>query len=92
MNLAKKIGATTISHSGWHVYNNMEHMLDRNIAAEYSCQSDSEEYGKTVELHKHMLPKTDAILDRSINIKSSDEEIAKTVEDIQSIMIKINNK
>ena len=67
----------TISHSGWHVYNNMEQILNIDGGTRY---------------HKHMLPQTDDILERAvnisigvvdgglgsafgINIKSTDEEI-----------------
>lgn len=52
------IGSKTISHSGWHVYNNMEQML----ALEYDLPE------KKVTYHKHMLPRTDDILARAVNI------------------------
>ena len=62
------IGATTISHSGWHVYNNMEQILEKKTSTEYNCPYVCEAYGQSIEYHKHMLPQTDAILDRAINI------------------------
>lgn len=54
--VAKALSSKTVDQSGWHVYNNMEHILahtDRN--------------GKKL-YHKNMLPKTDDILGRSINL------------------------
>ena len=63
-----KIGAVTIAHSGWHVYNNMEQILEKKTSTEYNCPYVCEAYGQTIEYHKHMLPNTDAILDRAINI------------------------
>lgn len=63
-----KIGATTISHSGWHVYNNMEQILEKKTSTEYNCPYVCEAYGKSIEYHAHMLPQTDAILDRAVNI------------------------
>jgi len=63
-----KIGATTIAHSGWHVYNNMEQILEKKTSTEYNCPYVCEAYGRKIEYHKHMLPRTDAILDRAINI------------------------
>lgn len=63
-----KIGAVTIAHSGWHVYNNMEQILEKKTSTDYKCPYVCEAYGQDIEYHAHMLPKTDAILDRAINI------------------------
>ncbi len=54
--VAKKLGTRTMEKSGWHVYNNMEQILawkDRDGRA---------------PLRKNMLPRTDDILSRSINL------------------------
>lgn len=64
----KKIGSKTISHSGWHVYNNMEQILEKKTVTEYNCPYVCEAYGKEIEYHAHMLPKTDSILERAVNI------------------------
>ena len=66
--LGEKIGSKTIAHSGWHVYNNMEQILDRGTVTKFNCPYACAQYGKPVEYHKHMLPQTDAILDRAMNI------------------------
>ena len=77
----EKIGAKTVAHSGWHVYNNMEQIL------------------KALNIKPHVLPKTDSILDRAINVSigvvdaglgapfginilSSDKDIEETAEKI----------
>lgn len=62
------IGGKTISNSGWHVYNNMEQILEKKTVTEFRCPYDCKEYSGTAEYHKHMLPKTDDILERAVNI------------------------
>jgi len=54
----EKIGSKTIAHSGWHVYNNMEQVL----ALKYEYD------GKVITYEKGMLPQTDDILNRAMNI------------------------
>ena len=83
--VAEALGTKTVSGSGWHVYNNMEHVLA------YTDSAGNKPY------HKHMLPQTDDILNRSINLSvgvvdpglgasfginilSTDEEIEKTAQ------------
>jgi dTDP-4-amino-4,6-dideoxygalactose transaminase len=53
--VAKELGTTTVDHSGWHVYANMEHVN------RYLKEVD-QPYGKGA------YPKTDSILSRSINL------------------------
>ncbi len=53
--VAKKLGTTTVDHSGWHVYANMEH-LNRYLA-ENGLPHDKGAY-----------PRTDDILSRAINL------------------------
>jgi dTDP-4-amino-4,6-dideoxygalactose transaminase len=62
------IGSKTISHSGWHVYNNMEQILEKKTSTEYKCPYVCEAYGQDIKYAAHMLPKTDGILDRAVNI------------------------
>ncbi|MDR3644484.1 MAG: DegT/DnrJ/EryC1/StrS family aminotransferase [Clostridia bacterium] len=64
----EKIGSKTLAHSGWHVYNNMEQILDKKTVTEFNCPYICQEYGREIEYHAHMLPQTDGILDRAINI------------------------
>jgi len=65
---AEKIGTKTLIHSGWHVYNNMESILNKKVLTTFCCPFDCKEYGKTVEYKPHMLPQTDEILSRAVNI------------------------
>lgn len=83
--IAAALGTKTVSESGWHVYNHMEHIL-----------RVTDNQGNRL-FHKHMLPQTDDILERSINLSvgvvdpglgagfginilSNDEEIQKKAE------------
>jgi dTDP-4-amino-4,6-dideoxygalactose transaminase len=54
--VAEALQSKTVDQSGWHVYNNMEQILAYNGPD-----------GKPL-YHQHMLPKTDDILSRSINL------------------------
>jgi 8-amino-3,8-dideoxy-alpha-D-manno-octulosonate transaminase len=63
-----KIGSKPISHSGWHVYNNMEQILEKKTATEYNCPYVCEAYGQNIEYRAHMLPQTDGILERAVNV------------------------
>lgn len=63
-----KIGAKTISYSGWHVYNNMEQILEKKTSTVYNCPYVCEAYGQDIQYSAHMLPKTDSILERAVNI------------------------
>jgi dTDP-4-amino-4,6-dideoxygalactose transaminase len=54
--VARALGSKTIEKSGWHVYNNMEQIL-----------AHTGPDGKPL-FQQHMLPKTDDILSRSINL------------------------
>ncbi len=65
---AEKIGTKTLIHSGWHVYNNMESILNKRVLTTFCCPFDCKEYGKTVEYKPHMLPQTDEFLSRAVNI------------------------
>ncbi len=89
--VAEALGTKTVIHSGWHVYNNMEHIL---------AQTDSA--GNRL-YYKHMLPQTDDLLGRAINLSvgvvdaglgaafginilSSDEEIQHKAEEFIRIV------
>lgn len=64
---AKKLGTKTVAGSGWHVYSNMEQILGKKqISAGPPFRS--REFQTAVEYRKGMLPATDDILSRAINI------------------------
>jgi len=66
--LAKKLGTTTVSKSGWHVYNNMEQILGKKMITEHGCPYNCSCYPCQQEYRKGMLPRTDDILGRAINL------------------------
>ncbi|MHA1489293.1 MAG: DegT/DnrJ/EryC1/StrS family aminotransferase [Promethearchaeota archaeon] len=67
--LAKKIGCTTVAKSGWHVYNNMEHVMGQMTVTSEGCPFTCPYYnGPKVNYYKGMLPQTDDLLARAINI------------------------
>ena len=59
----EKAGTAVIARSGWHVYNNMEQILDKKTWTDaHPFHQDERTYAK------HMLPVTDDILERAVNI------------------------
>jgi dTDP-4-amino-4,6-dideoxygalactose transaminase len=61
------LGTKTVSHSGWHVYNNMEQILEKKQLTP-GPPFQSKEFPTDVEYSKGMLPQTDDYLERAINI------------------------
>ncbi len=64
----EKLGTKTVYNSGWHVYNNMENILGKKMPTSINCPFECPFYGKKIEYKKNMLPKTDDILQRAVNI------------------------
>ncbi|MFX1392327.1 MAG: DegT/DnrJ/EryC1/StrS family aminotransferase [Promethearchaeota archaeon] len=67
--MGEKLGCGVVADSGWHVYNNMEHFLGKMTVSEEGCPFNCPFYkGPEPVYSKGMLPQTDNILKRSINI------------------------
>jgi 8-amino-3,8-dideoxy-alpha-D-manno-octulosonate transaminase len=69
--LAQQLGTTTIAQSGWHVYNNMEQILGKMTVTKENCPFSCPYYtnkGGDVQYSKGMLPQTDDLINRAINI------------------------
>ena len=69
--IGKELGGGLLADSGWHVYNNMEHIIAQNVVAGTGCPFTCPHYrnkGGDMKYSKGMLPKTDSILSRAINI------------------------
>jgi dTDP-4-amino-4,6-dideoxygalactose transaminase len=65
--VAADLGSKTISESGWHVYNNMEQIIQkRQLTPGPPFQSS--EFPTQVEYRPGMLPRTDEILSRAVNL------------------------
>ena len=66
--VAEKLNTTTVSHSGWHVYNNMENILNMRTINPKNNPLKNQHYKGRAEYRKGMLPQTDRLLERAINI------------------------
>ena len=66
--VAKKLGTATMNKSGWHVYNNMEQILGKKMVTDHGCPYECSCYPCQQEYKKGMLPVTDRLLERAINI------------------------
>ena len=92
----EKAGTAVIARSGWHVYNNMEQILDKKTwTNNHPFRNDERKY------EKHMLPVTDDILERAVNISigvvdkglgaGTGININSTVEEINQVAANIRN-
>jgi dTDP-4-amino-4,6-dideoxygalactose transaminase len=67
--VADALGSITLDASGWHVYSNMEHLLERRTVSGRGCPFDCECHGGDgAGYYRGMLPATDALLARSMSI------------------------
>jgi dTDP-4-amino-4,6-dideoxygalactose transaminase len=67
--VADELGSITLAASGWHVYSNMEHLLERRTATGRGCPFDCACHGGDgAGYRRGMLPATDALLARSMSI------------------------
>jgi dTDP-4-amino-4,6-dideoxygalactose transaminase len=67
--VAAEIGSITLAESGWHVYTHMEHVLEKRTVTGRGCPFDCRcTRADEVVYEQGMLPRTDALLERSISI------------------------
>jgi dTDP-4-amino-4,6-dideoxygalactose transaminase len=66
--VAGKLDTTTVSKSGWHVYSNMEQILGKQMITGHGCPYKCATYPCEQEYRKGMLPRTDLLLERAINL------------------------
>jgi dTDP-4-amino-4,6-dideoxygalactose transaminase len=69
--IATELGTKVAADAGWHVYNNMEQILEQRTITPEKCPFTCSPYtahGGQMCYNKGMLPRTDALLNRSINI------------------------
>ena len=67
--IAGDLGTKVVADSGWHVYSNMEQILEKRTITPERCPFSCPFYeGGEVRYEKGMLPQTDDLLSRAINI------------------------
>jgi len=67
--IAGALGTKVVADSGWHVYTNMEQILEKRTITSEGCPFTCPYYeGGEVRYWKGMLPQTDSLLSRAINI------------------------
>ncbi len=67
--VANELGSKVVADSGWHVYSNMEHVLEKRTVTPEGCPFNCPLYkGPEPKYWKGMLPQTDDLLARAINI------------------------
>jgi dTDP-4-amino-4,6-dideoxygalactose transaminase len=67
--VAQDLDSKVLAEAGWHVYTNMEPILEKRMPVERGCPFNcSDTYSQDIHYYKGMLPQTDALLARSINI------------------------
>jgi 8-amino-3,8-dideoxy-alpha-D-manno-octulosonate transaminase len=67
--VANELGSKVVADSGWHVYSNMEHVLEKRTVTAEGCPFNCPYYkGPEPKYWKGMLPQTDALLARAMNI------------------------
>ncbi len=67
--VADDLRTRVIADSGWHVYSNMEQILEKRTITGEGCPFTCPLYkGPEPQYYKGMLPQTDALLARAINI------------------------
>jgi dTDP-4-amino-4,6-dideoxygalactose transaminase len=67
--IAGALGTRVVADSGWHVYTNMEQILEKRTITSEGCPFTCPYYeGGEVRYWKGMLPQTDDLLSRAINI------------------------
>jgi len=66
--VAAALGSITLADSGWHVYSNMEHLLEQRTVTGKGCPFDCRCSNEgEIGYHRGMLPRTDALLARSMS-------------------------
>jgi len=65
--VTEHLDSITLDHTGWHVYSQMQHLLDQRTATGRGCPFDCECHGSATRYEVGMLPSTDALLARSMS-------------------------
>ncbi|MEW5956669.1 MAG: DegT/DnrJ/EryC1/StrS family aminotransferase [Chloroflexota bacterium] len=93
--VAHELGGKLLAESGWHVYSNMEPLLEKRVPVERGCPFHCPAtYDQPVNYYKGMLPQTDDLLARSFNIGigMTDKALATYGVDIHSTPVEVEAK
>lgn len=98
-NITRALHAKRLSESGWHVYSNMEPLLEQRMPVAQNSPFENAD----VNYFAGMLPQTDALLARSFNIglgmtdkalatwgadiRSSEEEVKRKAEEFRNVAL-----
>ena len=87
-NFAKEIGGKPIAYSGWHVYNNMEQILEHENIEKNSLPQTDDILARSVNISVGVV---DSGLGSGfgINILSSDEEIDEVAKKLNNVIQKL---
>jgi dTDP-4-amino-4,6-dideoxygalactose transaminase len=69
--IAKDLDSMVVAEAGWHVYHNMEHLLEQRVVNPVGCSFSCPHYaerGGQIRYWRGMLPQTDDLLARAMNI------------------------
>lgn len=70
--LAAELGTKVVARAGWHVYNNMEQLMQQRmparVACPFTCFGRFSGDDREVRYRQGMLPQTDGLLERALNI------------------------
>jgi dTDP-4-amino-4,6-dideoxygalactose transaminase len=70
--IAADLGTKVVAKAGWHVYSNMEQLVNlrtvTSVQCPFACFPHFANEDREIRYWKGMLPKTDALLERSLNI------------------------
>jgi dTDP-4-amino-4,6-dideoxygalactose transaminase len=70
--IAAELGTKVVARAGWHVYNNMEQLIKLRtptaVACPFTCFARYAGENREVRYWQGMLPRTDALLERALNI------------------------
>lgn len=70
--IAAELGTKVVARAGWHVYNNMEQLMQQRmptaVPCPFGCFGRYAGEDREVRYWQGMLPKTDALLERALNI------------------------
>ncbi len=69
--ISRDLGGRPMSEAGWHVYNNMENIMEQRTITSEGCPFTCPYYtnkAPRMTYHKGMLPQTDALLNRAVNL------------------------